>query len=849
MLRTLLLLCVCLVGSAAAQQRRIYIAPDDHTDYMWTGDEEAYRRSFIKMLDYYLDLADKTRNEPPEFQSRWHADGSYWIWTYEKNRSPQDFARLISRIRDGHISFPLNALVSTYGGTPTEAVLRGMYYAGSLERRFGLKIPIAIAMEDQTMPYGLGALWAGSGAKYSWKGICGCATKITQYGKRPHELYWWKGDDGSRILMKWNALTRGRNLMGNYLEGRDLSKAIEHVETDAAFKSAYPYEVIGIFGKGGDDLETLTGEYVSVAKSKSTAGRKVIVSNMTDYFEDVEKTYGKSLPEFSGSFGNEWDVYSASISEISARVRRAVEKLRAAEAMASLVTMRWPEFVQGRQQARDQAWMNLGLFWEHDWTADGPVSRQDRTDWGRRIAAQVETYVDTLHADAAYALGGMIQSTGADRRFYVFNPLGWKRSSVADLRFESTEPVHVVDLTTGQEVPSQLVLLPTDGSARGQQFLRIQANDLPSVGYKVFEVRPGKGREYDAAATVNGGSLENSHYRLKVDPNGTIRTLIDKDQKDREFAQRSLNSLGPDVGRLEVENAGPVSVTLKATADGPLAHTSRITLYRDSRQIDIRNDINQNFDGIHTWTFQFKLTSPDVWHEESGAVIRAKLLAEGGHYSPAMSRLEWLTLNHFADISEAGGAGVTLSSADQSFMKLGESATVDGVARLDVKTPKIQVLAGGQIDGASLGIYKQGGDSHFLQRFGLRTHTGFSATEAMKFSLEHQNPPVTGWVHGGGPYPEQSYSLLSVSQPDVLLWALKPADDGVDKGLITRVWNLSSSPQNYTVSLTPGITAAAKATHLETDIEPLPVTSGAVTVRAERTQIQTLRLVAGKKQN
>jgi alpha-mannosidase len=36
-----------------------------------------------------------------------------------------------------------------------------MYYAGSLERRFGIKIPPAVANEDQTLPYGLGALWSG----------------------------------------------------------------------------------------------------------------------------------------------------------------------------------------------------------------------------------------------------------------------------------------------------------------------------------------------------------------------------------------------------------------------------------------------------------------------------------------------------------------------------------------------------------------------------------------------------------------------------------------------------------------------------------------------------------------
>jgi alpha-mannosidase len=105
---------------------------------------------------------------------------------------------------------------------------------------------------------------------------------------------------------------------------------------------------------------------------------------------------------------------------------------------------------------------------------------------------------------------------------------------------------------------------------------------------------------------------------------------------------------------------------------------------------------------------------------------------------------------------------------------------------------------------------------------------------------------VTGWIRVGGTYPEQSYSLLSISNPNVLLWALKPADDGVAKGLITRVWNLSPESQSYSLSLAPGIAEAARATHIETDIERLPANGGKVEMRAERSQIQTLRIVPAK---
>ena len=851
-LSKLLILAAGVVGIAAAQPKRIYIAPDDHTDYMWTGDEEEYRRAFVEMLDFYLDLADKTKGNPTEFQSRWHADGSIWMWTYEKNKTPAEFKRLIERVRDGHISFPLNALVSTHGGTPMEATLRGMYYAGSLERRFGFRIPLAIAMENQTLPYGLGALWAGSGAKYSWKGICGCLTELKRDGRRPHEIYNWKGDDGSSILMKWNSLTgnTGARSMGGYAEARTPAKEIEHVDNDADFKTRYPYPVIGIFGKGWDDLKTMTDEFVTIAKAKTTPERKIIVSNIVDFFEDFEKNFGKSLPSQSVSFGNEWDLYSASLTEVSSRVRRAVERLRAAEATASLVSMKWPEFMNGRQAEREKAWLDMGIYWEHNWTADSSkITRDMRANWGRKIAGEIEAYVNTLHHDASYALAGQIKTTPGKTRFYAMNPLGWTRTDAADILYESAGPVHVFDLTTGEETPSQFVTLYEAGYPQGRRHLRVLAKDIPPVGYKIFEVRDGIGRQFVPAAVVEGKVIENSVYAVKVEDRGAISSIVDKGRPGRDFVGGSsngrwrVNDLGQDPGVLEVENAGPVSVTLKGSGSSPLAHTSRITLFRDSRRIDIRNEITENFDGTHTWGFTFNLKSPDVRHEEVGAVIRAKLLADGGHYSPVMSRLEWLTLNHFADMSGEDGAGVTLSNSDLAFMKLGKSGIHDGDSFLDTKTPQIQVLAGGQIDAPQAGIAKQGGDKYFLQRFALQTHGGYDAVAAMKFSLEHQNPPVTEWLRTGGTYPETTYSLLTVSNPGVVLWSLKPAEDGPSKGLVARIWNLAPGAQDYSISLSTGIASATRTTHIETDLAPIPVSAGRILQRAAPTQIQTLRMI------
>ena len=84
----------------------------------------------------------------------------------------------MSRIKDGHISVPLNPLCVCLGGAPAEMVIRGSYYAGQIERRFDTRFSLAYLMENQTVPYGIWSLWAGCGANYTWKGICGCDSLV-----------------------------------------------------------------------------------------------------------------------------------------------------------------------------------------------------------------------------------------------------------------------------------------------------------------------------------------------------------------------------------------------------------------------------------------------------------------------------------------------------------------------------------------------------------------------------------------------------------------------------------------------------------------------------------------------
>jgi alpha-mannosidase len=432
-------------------------------------------------------------------------------------------------------------------------------------------------------------------------------------------------------------------------------------------------------------------------------------------------------------------------------------------------------------------------------------------------------------------LGQLIRGADGRHRYFVFNPLGWGRTDVADLPYPGNGPVHVVRVGSGDEVPSQPVEDPA-----GRPVLRILASDIPPVGYAVFEIRHGPGQRFSDAATIEGQQIENEFYRLRVAGNGAIDSLIDKTRDDRQVVAsidgRLVNDLGsqPD-GHIEVVQRGPVCVALRAVSDRPLKHETRITVTRGSRRINIHNEILQNFGGVHYWKHSFAVQEPLLRHEELGAILTARLVSQGGHYSDHNARYDHLTLNHFADVS-GGDFGVTLSNADCSFVRWGRST----IRELDTNTPQLSVLAGGRIDGP--GFPDQGGDERFVQRFALATHGGYDPYDAMRFALEHQNPLSVGKVTPAGRYPAQQGALMKALPRGLVLWSIKPAEAGMDHGVIARIWNVSEQATAGRLHFALPIRAVSETSHIETDMSAVDTSDNRLSLRAGPWQMRTWRL-------
>ncbi len=825
-----------LNGAAGlAQQKRIYIAPDDHTDYMWTADEETYTQAILSMLDYYIELNEATADQPYPYRSKWNCDGSWWIRVYEENRTEEQFRKLIEQIREGSITAPLNTLESVMGVAPLEAILRDMYYAGSLERKYGIDFPMALNMEDQVLPWGLSSLWAGSGARYSWRGVCSCVTSVRNLDRRENELYWYTGPDGRRVLMKWYSVNPEmiakpnvfRYNLGKYLEADNVPNAIVDLKELLRDTERYPYDAAGAFGMGGDNLQTLRRDFLKIARDSTDTDYQVYISNGLDFFRDIESHYGKSIPSESVSYGStEWGTAMATMAELSASVKRSVEKLRAAELMYAIAATRDPDFCEDLSDARRDAWFACGKFFEHDWTADSPdVSRKQRGDWQRRTAAQLTSYVDTLYDRSLRRLEKSVSGSG-DGSFFVLNPLGWTRSDVCDVPYDGQWPVSVRETVSGRLCLCQKVIVD------GKPYARFLAEDLPSFGYRCYSFVNEESIPESEITACEDGTAENGRYRISVDRQGNITGIYDK-KLGRELISAIDGLFANDLGRakrkpavrgnsIRLENEGPVSVTLLARSYFPIKHTSRITLYSGMDRIDVENVIEENFgNNLTTYAFSFNLDNPVVRTEEAGAIVDVRQKSQGGDYADDICRLDWVAMNHFADIS-SGDCGVVLSNRDALFMKTGHSS----IDTLDVATPQIKVLVGGKVNGW-LGIDFQDGDDCFHNNFSLLSYDGgYDPERAMKFSLEHQNPPVVGRAACSGSMPAE-YSLIGIEGEGIVPWCVKPCEDGIEEGLVIRAWNVSGHDASCKVrSGDVRIKSAGTASHIEVPKDKVKVRNG-----------------------
>ena len=814
----LIALAALALAAPARAVNTLYLANDDHVDYGWNDTVANYESAMLSELDYYLAQIASTAGNPPATQARFSADGWYTAWLYRQQRSPAQFQALIDAMQSGHITVPLNPMVTLYGALPTEAAIRAGYWPGRIARQYGVDFRVAQDIENQTNPWGLVSLWAGSGVEFTWKGVCGCATNAP-YNSRSDEVFRWQGPDGQELAMKWYLLD-GNASWGGYAEARDNLSLPAIQNSIAHFTSRPPFApVVGLFGGGWDDVRYQTTAFVDLAAQWNAAhpgGDRVVVSNIADYFDALQAS-GASLPVQRGGWGNDWDLWPAALAERTAQTRRAVEDLRGAEALSAALHWidgsRWAP----RQAALESGLIDLHKYYEHTWSEAG-VGIASVVAHKKAWADAIDDAVAQTASGAAADLAAQFQTPAGETRFAVFNPLAFARTDAADLPVTGSGPYVVTDLATNSEVPNQVV------TVGGGTYLRILASDVPSLGYRVYRYAPGTPAAQPNAAAISGTTIESPRYRVTLGGRGEITSAVDKTNGSIEMAGSALNDFGGgSAGAPVVENVGPVSATIRRDIAGSPPRRVRVTLVRDVDRIAIEDEITANVATDSHYRFDVNLAAPQLHFEEVGAIARPGLVGEGGDFLVG-TRADYMTLNHFVAF-DGGGYTVTLSNRDAFAMRVGNSTPT----AFDLGGSEVSVLALGNPSGA--GILDQGGDSHFTHQFALAGTPGaYSGAASLRASLAHQNPlrAVALPAGNGGALVAPTRSLLSVSAPNVVVTAFKPAEEGA-RGLVVRLWELDGVATTFTIDASAfSPTQAWRASLIETDQAPAPLAAGVI---------------------
>jgi alpha-mannosidase len=830
----------CLSNHIFAQDpKRLYLANDTHVDLMYNGTEAEWDQKIIDMADFYLKLGEATKDDKdPARRSKWNYDCAYWLYTLEKKTPPAYFARIIDQIKRQQASVPYNFTLPIYGASTPESVLRSFYFGGYLERKYGIDVDIAVCQENATVPLGLASLWAGSGAKYSWKGVCDCASKVKSKGVRNHEIYYYKGMDGQQVLMKWYSLMTHNAQLGGYSETLEPSIAAIQLDTLSNSKR-YPYRIAGAFGKGWDNMVNYSYDMVWHLDGRTRPGTKLFLSNELDFFKDFEQTYGSKLPSETLAYGNEWDLLPASLTSVSSGIRRSMEKLRTAEAMAAVVVSTNPKVFDDLKPLKEKFLYGISVISAHGWTIDGPTTKRQFADWAKLQQKNIAAYVDALHQRAAESMAKITPTNAGKTQIFVFNSLAWERSQTADFEWDGKDDIAIKDIKSSRIVQHQMI------QKNGKKYIRFWAEKVPSVGYKTYEILEKQAIVPFATNDfiLKNQVLETPYYKLKFTKQGVITSLVEK-ISGRELVKaengKYFNDLGTGLedtkGKFSLKNIGALSATLSFEGSDSIKTTSAITFFTNSPKIEFENEILTNFGSKPTyWTYSLNIKESETIHEEVGAIIKADYQKDGGNYAEKFSRVDHLSSNHFVDVQSNTG-GALLSNADCLFMKLGNSDT----QKLDAKSAQLNMLVGGQIDANyKLGIVNQDGDTYFQNNFSLLPHIGKMTNAAsMKFALEHQNPMFVGKALGSNQIATER-SFWQTSNPNVLLWVLKPGEDG---GIVARTWHLGDSPDKAQIQFGFPIKKASQTTHVETPIVELPIQNNVLSISSKQQEIQTFRV-------
>ena len=429
----------------------------------------------------------------------------------------------------------------------------------------------------------------------------------------------------------------------------------------------------------------------------------------------------------------------------------------------------------------------------------------------------------------------------------VFNPLAWARSGnvAVDVQMPATTAdVSVVD-SRGVVLPSEVL---SKDATTSMFHLLVEARDVPSLGYEVLHVVPGK-KPFASDLKVTGTTLENAALRVVVDPQtGCITTLYDKKAGFEALAKgacgneleafkdtpKDYDAWNIDPGTLDQP---PMRITeadsVQVMEHGPMRASIRVSrhwqnskfvqdivLDAGSDQVVVMND----FDWHETHVllkaaFALSATSPFATYEIPYGTIQR----------PTTRNDSW----EKAQFEVGAQRWADLGNAQHGFSLINESKFgYDGVGNLlRLTLLRSPVWPDPNADR---------GQHHFS--YALYPHAGDwkqAMTVRHGFNFNYQLKAMQVEAHTGSLPAEHSF--VSITPEDVVLTAMKKAEDS--HALIFHFYEWAGKGGSVSLRVPPGATGAVETNLLEKpEGAALPVQGDHLTVHFRPYEIVAVRV-------
>ena len=430
----------------------------------------------------------------------------------------------------------------------------------------------------------------------------------------------------------------------------------------------------------------------------------------------------------------------------------------------------------------------------------------------------------------------------------VMNPLAWQRGgdvkTTVQLPSGSVDSVVVMD-SKNHVVPSEM--LAHDATIHTVDLL-IHAENVPSMGYEVLHVVPGK-QSFPSDLKSSGATLENALLKVVVDPQtGCITSLYDKKAGFETIA------------------AGGCGNELQAFKDTPKEYDAWNV---DPGTFDVAPTLLHMVDSVQmTETGPLKSTIRVTRHWQGSKFVQDLTLASGADHVVVNNDIDWHETHVLLKASFPLAATSGQATYEIPYGTIQRPTTRDNSwekARFEVPAMRWADLGDGQHGFSLINTSKYGYDAvgNQLRLTLLRSPTWpdpVADREEHHFSYMLY-PHASTWQqartveHGydanytlmakqvtahEGAMPAE-HSFLATNSDHVVVTAMKKAEDG--NALIVRFYEWAGKGGDVTLTLPAGATGATVTNLMEKpEGEALAVTGGKVTVPVTPYQIQTVRV-------